>query len=314
MTSQPSVRVFFEPRIAVHPPELYAFDHVADGVDVVAAMSLDAVERYRADGFLMARGLLPLAEVDTARAELEAMARADRPACGMIWYEGALRDHLALDPNGDRPMDGRSTASGFVLGQEGSSLPPLDPALRARFVRKFMGFVGHAPALTALALHPSILSLAERLIGGRPELFQDMALVKPAHGREKPWHQDHAYFNVAIGTPIVGIWIPMGRVTPENGCMHLLRGGHKTGPRPHFKRRDWQICDTDVETVDRVAVPMQAGDVLFFDGLIPHGTPINRTDEFRWAVQFHYRPANAALIDDEARLAHFGSEGRDATC
>ena len=38
-----------------------------------------------------------------------------------------------------------------------------------------------------------------------------MALVKPAQGREKPWHQDHAYFNVALDTPIVGVWIPMGR-------------------------------------------------------------------------------------------------------
>jgi phytanoyl-CoA hydroxylase len=181
-------------------------------------------------------------------------------------------------------------------------------------VRKFMNFVDRAPALTALARHPRLLSLAQRLLGGEPELFQDMALVKPAQGREKPWHQDHAYFNVAMGTPILGVWIPMGRVTPENGCMHLLRGGHKEGARPHFKRRDWQICDTDVDQTDRVAVPMAVGDVLFFDGLIPHGTPVNQTAEFRWAVQFHYRPVNALLVDDAARLAHFGSEGRDATC
>ena len=293
MTSEPSVRVFFEPKIALHPPDLYAFDHVADGVDAAALGSPDAVEQYRADGFLVARGMLPPEEIDAAKAELRAMARADRPDCGMIWYEGALRDHLSLDPHRDRAIDAESTKSGFVMGQEGGGLPPLDPELRARYVRKFMGFVGRAPALTRLARQPEILELAERLIAGRPELFQDMALVKPAHGREKPWHQDHAYFNVAIGTPILGVWIPMGGVTPENGCMHLLRGGHRTGPRPHFKRRDWQICDTDVETADRVAVPMQAGDVLFFDGLIPHGTPVNRTAEFRWAVQFHYRPAAA---------------------
>jgi phytanoyl-CoA hydroxylase len=94
----------------------------------------------------------------------------------------------------------------------------------------------------------------------------------------------------------------------------MLRGGHKAGPRPHFKRRDWQICDTDVDVSERVAVPMAPGDVLLFDGKIPHGTPTNRTDEFRWAVQFHYRPASAALVDDAARLAHFGSEGIDVTC
>ena len=261
----------------------------------------------------MVRGLLPLTQLEAARAELEEMARADRPACEMIWYEGALRDHLALDASADRPLDSTATSSGFVQGQEGS-LPNLDPALRARFVRKFMCFVGQALALTNLARDPRVLSLVRRLVGGEPELFQDMALVKPALGREKPWHEDHAYFNVAMGTPIVGVWIPMGRVTPENGCMHLLHGGHKVGARPHFKRRDWQICDEHVEGTDRVAVPMQAGDVLFFDGLIPHGTPVNRTDEFRWAVQFHYRPVNSVLVDDAARLAHFGSEGRDVAC
>ena len=84
------------------------------------------------------------------------MARADRPDCGMIWYEGALRDHLPLDPHA-RPADRRheSTASGFVHGPGGCGLPPLDPALRARFVRKFMGFVDRAPALTTLARQPA---------------------------------------------------------------------------------------------------------------------------------------------------------------
>ena len=313
MSGAPAVRVFYEPRIAAHPADLYRFEQIDAGVDAGVSGSEEALRRYREDGFLMVRGLLPLAELTAACGELERMARAKRPDCGMIWYEGALRDHLALDPAADRPLDGTATASGFVQGQEGG-LPALDPELRARFVRKLMRFVGTAPALTDLARDPRLLSVVRRLVGGEPELFQDMALVKPPRGREKPWHQDHAYFNVAMGTPIVGVWMPMGRVTPENGCMHMLRGGHKPGARPHFKRRDWQICDTHVDQTDRVAVPMQAGDVLFFDGLIPHGTPVNHTEEFRWAVQFHYRPAGAVLTDDGARLAQFGSEGRDVTC
>ena len=81
-----------------------------------------------------------------------------------------------------------------------------------------------------------------------------------------------------------------------NGCMHLLAGGHKAGARIHFKRRDWQICDTDVPATGRVAVPMTVGDVLLFDGKIPHGTPVNRTEDFRWAVQYHYRPATAVQL------------------
>jgi phytanoyl-CoA hydroxylase len=250
-------RVFFEPKIPLHDPDLYAFERQDDGVAAAEADLAASLERYRDDGFLMVRGLLPESDVLVARAELEAMARADPPGCAMIWYEGALRDHMA---------------------------------------------------------QPDLMALVERLVGAVPALFQDMALVKPAQGREKPWHQDHAFFNVALDTPIVGVWIPMGEVTPENGCMHLLAGGHKAGARIHFKRRDWQICDTDVPARGRVAVPMRVGDVLLFDGKLPHGTPINRTDDFRWAVQYHYRPADAVQTDDAVRLAAFGSEGRNITC
>lgn len=305
-------RVFFEPRIPVHDPDLYAFERIEDGVP--AAEALTSLGRYRDEGFLMVRGLLPAHEVRAARAELEVMARADAPGCDMIWYEGGLRDHLDLDPARDRGIDARAGGVGFAAGQENDRLPDLDPELRARHVRKLMGFVGRQPALARLARQPAVMALVERLVGASPALFQDMALVKPANGREKPWHQDHAFFNVALDTPIVGVWIPLGEVTPENGCMHLLAGGHKAGARIHFKRRDWQICDTDVPTAGRVAVPMRAGDVLLFDGKIPHGTPINRTDQHRWAVQYHYRPATTVEIDDAVRLGAFGSEGRNVTC
>ena len=307
-------RVFFEPKIPLHDPGLYAFERQDEGVPAAEAGLAATLERYREDGFLMVRGLLPEHEVLAARSELEAMARADRPGCAMIWYEGALRDHIALDPRRDREIDGRHGGVGFAAGQEADRLPAIDPELRARHVRKFMGFVEQKAALGGLARQPDLMALVERLVGSEPVLFQDMALVKPAQGREKPWHQDHAFFNVALDTPIVGVWIPMGEVTPENGCMHLLAGGHKAGPRIHVKRRDWQICDTDVPTRGRVAVPMQVGDVLLFDGKIPHGTPINRTDDFRWAVQYHYRPAATVETDDAVRLAAFGSEGRNVTC
>ncbi len=228
---------------------------------------------------------------------------------------GSLRHHGRLAVAGDRGAAAAADRGRLASGQEGTTLPPLERGLRARLVRKLMGFVGTHPPLAAIAYHPGLLDIVARLLGGRtPELFQDMALVKPPRGREKPWHQDHAYFNLALDVPIVGVWIPFGEVTPANGCMHVLAGGHRAGPRVHFKRRDWQICDTDVETGGRLAVPMRAGDALLFAGKLPHGTPVNTTDRQRWAVQFHYRPAAAREVDDAARLAAFGSEGKGVTC
>ena len=307
-------RVYFEPKVEPHAPELYAFEGIARGVEGLAAVDDAALGGFAEQGFLLVHGLLTPAEVRAARDELVAMTLSDAPDCDMIWYEGILRDHLRLAGERDRGVDG-SDAGRLALGQEGTSLPPLERGLRGRLVRKFMGFVDGHPPLAAVAYHAGLLDLVARLLGGRaPELFQDMALVKPPRGREKPWHQDHAYFNLALDTPIVGVWIPFEEVTPANGCMHVLAGGHRAGPRVHFKRRDWQICDGDMDAAGRLAVPMRAGDALLFDGKLPHGTPTNTTDRQRWAVQFHYRPAAAQQVDDAVRLAAFGSEGKDVTC
>ncbi len=103
--------------------------------------------------------------------------------------------------------------------------------------------------------------------------------------------------------------------TIENGCMQFLPGQHKIGPRIHFQRRDWQICDTDILGQRSVAAPLKPGGLLFFNGLLPHGTPHNSSEKRRRALQFHYAPADAAQNpDSEERLKHFGSEGKDVTC
>jgi phytanoyl-CoA hydroxylase len=59
---------------------------------------------------------------------------------------------------------------------------------------------------------------------------------------------------------------------------------------------------------------MQAGDVMLFDGKLPHGTPVNQTDQFRWAIQFHYKAHTAVEVPDDVRLGAFGSEGKNVTC
>jgi phytanoyl-CoA hydroxylase len=178
-----------------------------------------------------------------------------------------------------------------------------------------MWFVDYDERLKAMSEHPSLLALLKRLMGAAPELFQDMALIKPPRiGREKPWHQDVAYFDVPANTHVIGVWIALDDVTPENGCMHILPGGHLTGPRLHFKRRDWQICDADMLGQIVLAAPLPPGGCLLFHGLLPHGTPPNRSPHRRRALQFHYRPVGTPAVADEERLAVFGGEGKNVTC
>lgn len=305
--------IVFERLAEPYDPGLYIGCRPAVSVAGFEAVDDAALAQYASLGYLHIKDAYSAAEVEAGRAELEAMALAADPQCKAVFYEGLLRRHLAMEGPA-RMGDGVERGTSFTMGETATELPAVDPELRARHVRKFMGFVEHHPPLRALAEKPPLALLIERLIGGRRRIYQDMALVKPPGGREKPWHQDHAYFNFPLDTPIVGIWIPFGEVTPENGCMHVLAGAHLGGPQIHFMRRDWQICDTEIPVSSQTAVPMAAGDVLLFDAKLPHGTPANRTQAMRWAVQYHFVPENARRTDDQMRLEAFGAEGKDVTC
>ncbi|MCA9413067.1 MAG: phytanoyl-CoA dioxygenase family protein [Candidatus Omnitrophica bacterium] len=304
--------VVLEPKIGPHAPDLYRADWYAGGVDGWEAVGEEQVDAYRRDGFLVVRGGFTVEEMETANRELREMQLSEDPQCDSVYYEGTIRDELNRDSQEDLPEVPRET--GYALGDITDQLPNLPPETRARYVRKLMGFVQHHPPLDAIAHKKELIDLTTRLLGEPVQLFQDMAMIKPPGGREKPWHQDHAYFNLPLDAPVLGVWISLGSSTVENGCMHVLAGGHLRGPRLHFMRRDWQLCDSDLGEEVQTAVPMEAGDILFFDSKLPHGTPTNHTNSQRWAIQFHYATASAIKISETERLAVFGAEGKGVSC
>lgn len=267
---------------------LYAATATADGIDGFAAFDEEAdVGRFKRDGYLLIRGALDASEVEDARAGLMYLVAGGDGTFKGVQYEKSVRGRLE----------------------------ELTREERTAAVRKLQFFVGHDDRLTRLSEHPGLLRVLEAIIGEKPGLFANQAMVKPARiGREKPWHQDHAYFDLPMGTQIVSAWVSLDEATVENGCMHVIPGSQREGPVIHFSRRDWQICDDQVQTGRITAVPMQPGDILLWDGLLHHGTPPNRSDRGRRALQLHYWPASVEKVPKEERMAVFGSEGKDVTC
>ncbi len=270
-----------------HTAGLYRNDVVAPLLADLAAVDDDALEQYRTLGFLPVRTVLTPRQVEESIDALIGLIES-APDGIDLQFEAWAADHLD-SLHGEERMDA---------------------------VRKLMSFTTLDRRLSTIAHHPGVLRTVRALIGSSEVvLLQDMALLKPpGGGREKPWHQDKAFFNIDLDAPIIGVWIALDDATFENGCMHVVPGSHREGPVPHFARRDWQICDHDVATARDVAVPLPAGGLLFFDGLIHHGTPTNRTDTRRRALQFHFVDRDAVRITEEDRLAVFGLEGRGAEC
>ena len=267
---------------------LYAPDTLIEPIETFADINDAMVEQYKELGFISVAKAFSAEQVEAARAAIIDLVNSPLPERTELQFESTAKDILHT----------------------------LNPEERQDYVRKFMWFSHLRPALMNIMFDLNLIGIVERILGAEAEMFQDMALLKPpGMGREKPWHQDHAYFNIPDGTKVVGAWIALDETFPENGCMHFLPGGHKDGPVPHWNRRDWQICDADVlGKSGQAAAPLPAGGCLIFDGLTPHGTPTNKSNSRRRALQYHYVPKDTPRISTAERVELFGPGGEDVSC
>ncbi len=271
-----------------YPAGLYRFDTVVEGITGgFSAVTETHIHHFHRHGYLVIQDAFSAEEVGDALAGMIHLIDGKCPDFRAIQFEPSLVKH-----KNEMARDERREA-----------------------VRKIFRFVEHEPRLNTMGMHAGLLSTLEKIMGEPPELFQDMALVKPPRfGSEKPWHQDCAYFNLPLGTTVAGVWIALDEAVPENGCMHIIPGSHHEGPRIHFKRRDWQICDTDVPVARDTMVPLKPGGCLFWHGLLHHGSPVNHSQQRRRALQFHYKPASCQEITTQERMKVYGSEGKDVDC
>jgi phytanoyl-CoA hydroxylase len=269
---------------------LYQYHGVLKGIDGFATYDRDPAEcraYFDEHGFLSIEGAFTPEEVQSSLEGLLDLIDGKRPDYRHIQFEAKARGVLHTLP-AEQKQD---------------------------FVRKIFHFVDYDARLRAIAEHPKILQVVEELIGEKPALYESKALLKPPMiGREKPWHQDHAYWNLPLDSKVVTIWIALDAATVENGCLFVIPGSHREGPVVHFRRRDWQICDSDVHRGRIMAAPLAPGGCLIFHSMLHHGTPANASHERRRALQFVYVPASVGKISTPERLAIFGSEGKDVTC
>ena len=271
-----------------YPLDLYRFDTAAKGISGgFPAVTEADIEYFHQYGYLVINDAFSATEVEEALAGMVHLMDGECPDFRAIQFEPSL-------------VKQKDT----LEGQE-----------RRDAIRKIFRFVDYEQRLNAMAAHSGLLGVLARIMDDTPELFQDMALVKPPRfGSEKPWHQDCAYFNLQEGTTVVGVWIALDEATPENGCLHIIPGSNTEGPMIHFKRRDWQICDTDVPVGCDTMVPLKPGGCLFWHGLTHHGSPANQSEQRRRALQFHYKPASSGEVTTQERLAVYGSDGKDVDC
>ena len=264
----------------------------------------EQIAHYERDGFIAFESVISPAEVEAAKASLNAVVeglrsghRVSQNGYGEVWE--SLENNSKIQ---------------FLRGHEPTGA---DDAELHRKVRKFHEFVGVNAHLTYL-MHeqPKIQGVLQSLLGANPIPSQDMALLNPPFiGTGKPWHQDDAYFNIVPLNAVCGVWIALDAVGIDNGCMHFLPGWHKKGALRHFHSNDCEIVADRIIEEEQVAVPLPPGGAVFFSGIMPHHTYPNTSPHLRRALQYHYRSHDSRRVSDDEYDAIFAeSDGSPASC
>ena len=138
------------------------------------------------------------------------------------------------------------------------------------------------------------------LLGIEPYAVQTMLYFKPAGARGQAFHQDQYYLRVQPGT-CMAAWLALDPCDEANGCLQVVPGSH-TWPLLCTERADTRLSFTDVTVpippgTEVRPVIMDAGDVLFFNGSLVHGSlPNTTTDRFRRSLIGHYIQGDAEQV------------------
>jgi phytanoyl-CoA hydroxylase len=125
-----------------------------------------------------------------------------------------------------------------------------------------------------------ILDCTEDLIGETIYYHSSKLMFKPGGGgRQKPWHQDFAYWPDMKGKQVT-VWFAIDPATQENGCIQVWDKSHKKGLVEHHGG-ELQISEEMVPKEEIVFAEMEPGDVLFFDVLTFHSSAPNFSENSR---------------------------------
>ncbi len=257
-------------------------------------LSPEQITRYHDDGFLVLPDFKPAGALAAVRARAEAIVDAFDPAESIATF--STKDSV----DNANPYFLKSAEAVCCFFEEEAFAP--DSSLRqakALSINK----IGHAlhdrdPVFDAFSRGPELAAIAHDLGLREPEIWQSMYIFKqPGIGGEVGWHQDATFFET---TPVsvTTFWFALEDATLDNGCLWVQPGGHRGPLRERYVREGDRVTmqkldDTPWPSGDSaLAVPVPAGALVVFHGLLPHYSAPNRSAHSRHAYTLHVTDAS----------------------
>ena len=251
-------------------------------------ISADQVAQYESDGFLIVEGLF-----------------SDDDLAPVIDEIAAAVDTLARRLFAERSIASPYADEGFYT-RMARVAAEYDEAPGLFQISTPMG-----AALAALWSSDRLLDIVAAIIGPdveggaiwnvRPKVPNNVLMTVP-------WHQDSGYLAPSgQGTAQPACWIPLLDVNAENGCLQVVRGGHRPAGNARHKvektigdPRSWYlyIDENDLPSGEQVTCAMCKGSVLFIHENMPHRGLWNRSNQVRWAIDVRWqRPSEPTGLE-----------------
>lgn len=186
----------------------------------------------------------------------------------------------------------------------------------AHFVRRIFNPIAHHRAFHDLVFNPKIVDVVENLIGPDIQLHHTKLNLKPpAPDARFEWHQDYPFFP-HTNFDLLAVMVMLDDATEENGCLTIVPGSHKRGPRNHLFAQDGafssQLEDKAVlEDQSRwLSVPVPAGGIELHHCNMLHSSRANRSDKPRSAIVIQYRAADNVQVGGGTGHAGWGMQIR----
>jgi len=151
-----------------------------------------------------------------------------------------------------------------------------------------------------LMLDRRLEPILRELFGEEPLGVQSMFYFKPPGARGQDLHQDNFYLRVKPGT-CIAMWLAVDDADRENGGMVVVPGSGNLDivcPEAADERKFFTTEHVPVPAgLQEKAIDLKAGDVLFFNGSLIHGSyPNTSRDRFRRAFIAHYVPRSTTEL------------------
>ena len=182
--------------------------------------------------------------------------------------------------------------------------------------------IGHAlhdldPVFVDFSHGPALAGLAHDLGLQQPQVWQSQIIFKqPRIGGEVGWHQDATFF---VTTPhtVTTFWFALEDATLDNGCLWVQPGGHRSPLREQYICEGGQLRMQALnntpwpQTTTALPLPVAAGTLVVFHGLLPHYSAANRSSRSRLAYTLHVTDGTAAYSHQNwlQRRADFPARG-----